>query len=255
MPSPFPGMNPYLEQADAWHDFHESFMPLAREVLSAQVDPRYIVKIDEQVYIHELSGEERRLLGRGDVFVARTPGSLPVQSATAVMEQLVPVRLLDVDMEGRSFLEIRDRHSREVITVIELLSPSNKLPGPDRGQYVSKRGHLLRSRAHFVEIDLLRGGPRMPLANVPPCDYCVLISRVEERPDAYLRPISLRERLPVISIPLRHPDPDATLDLQEILHRIYDAARYQTYIYSSEPEPPLSPEDAAWARQFVPVTA
>ena len=70
MPSPFPGMNPYLEQEDAWHDFHERFMPAAAEVLSAQVDPRYIVKIDEHVYVHEMAPDSRRFLGRADVTVA-----------------------------------------------------------------------------------------------------------------------------------------------------------------------------------------
>src|SRR5438034_9394266 len=71
MPSPFPGMNPYIERASVWHDFHESFMPLAREILSAQLLPRYFVRIDEHMYIHERSAEERRFVGRGDLLVTR----------------------------------------------------------------------------------------------------------------------------------------------------------------------------------------
>ncbi len=88
------------------------------------------------------------------------------------------------------------------MTVIELLSPTNKYAGPDREQYLVKRRELLASPVHFVEIDLLRGGPRMPMQDLPECDYCVLVSRVETRLDAGLWPIRLRE-----PIRLRQPSP------------------------------------------------
>jgi hypothetical protein len=217
-------MNPYLEQDDAWHDFHERFLPVAAELVAAQVDPRYVVKIDEHVSVHELSAEQRGFLGRADVAVT----------------------------VGQSYLEVRDRHTRKVVTVIELLSPANKLPGPDREQYLAKRLRFLHSAVHFVEIDLLRGGDRLPPADGTACAYCVLVSRMQERPEAGLWPIGLRDRLPVIPIPLSSPDPDARLDLQEVIHRVYDAAHYGTYIYAAEPNPPLSAEDAAWARGLVP---
>ena len=151
-----------------------------------------------------------------------------------------------------NFVEIRDRRRRELVTVIELLSPSNKRPGPDREQYLGKRGQLLSSSAHIVEIDLLRGGPPMPSADRPDCSYSVLVSRVEPRPLAEFWPIGLRDRLPVIPVPVRPPDPDARLDLQEILHRIYDVAGYELYIYDGHPDPPLDPDEAAWTQTFVP---
>ncbi len=220
MPSPFPGMNPYLEQDDAWHDFHERFIPLAADVLGAQVRPNYIVKIDEHVYVHELPPD--------------------------------PLLLPAIDIERVAFAEIRDRRSRELVTVLELLSPSNKRTGADREQYLATRGQLQASNAHLVEIDLLRGGQPMPAANRPACAYAVMVSRVEERPGAGLWPVQLRDRLPHIPIPVRQPDPDAELDLQALLDRIYDAARYALYIYGGTPEPPLGAEDADWARQFVP---
>jgi hypothetical protein len=188
LPSPFPGMNPYIEQDDAWHDFHERFLPLAAERIGAQVLPRYIVKIDEHIYIHENPQEPR--------------------------------------IERLCFLEIRDRRSRELITVVELLSPSNKRAGPDRDQYLAKRSQVLASSAHLVEIDLLRGGAPMPAANRPPCDYSAMVSLVEERPDAAFWPIGLRDRLPVIPIPVRAQDPSAWLDIQEILDHIYDTGGY-----------------------------
>jgi hypothetical protein len=252
MPSPLPGMNPFLEQEHIWHDFHERFCPLAAELLTRQVRPHYVVRIDEQVYIHELPAEARQLLGRGDVTVAPTRDSAAPGPAAGVLTAPVQVRLPAVDVERQSFLEIRDRASRELVTVLELLSPSNKYAGPDRDQYLARRSQLLVSRAHFVEIDLLRGGPRLPLENLPACDYYVLVSRVEERPDGGLWPVRLRERLPLIPIPLRPPHEDARIDLQEVLHRIYDAAGYEDDIYLGQPQPRLTPEDAAWAQQFVP---
>jgi hypothetical protein len=63
MPSPFPGMNPYLEQEDVWHDFHKRFIPLVATVLGGQLRPRYIVKIDKHIYVHELAAETRRSIG------------------------------------------------------------------------------------------------------------------------------------------------------------------------------------------------
>ena len=92
----------------------------------------------------------------------------------------------------------------------------------------------------------------MPLDDRPECSYSVLVSRVEERPRAGLWPLSLRDRLPVIPIPLRHPDGDARLDLQEVLDRVYDASGYEDYLYESDPAPPLTPDEAAWVRPFLP---
>ena len=252
MPSPFPGMNPYLEQEDVWHDFHESFMPRVRDLISAQVDPRYIVKIDEHIFIHEFSDEQRRFLGRADISVGRGSSDAGHQSATVVMDAPAEGYLPAVDIERLAFLEIRDRRNRQLVTLIELLSPANKRPGGDRDQYLAKRQEVLASSAHLVEIDLLRGGQRPPLEELPSCDYCVLVSRCEKRPRVGLWPLRLRDRLPVIPIPLREPDPDAQLDIQEVLHDIYDRAHYETYLYDGTPVPPLSPEDEAWARQFMP---
>ena len=141
---------------------------------------------------------------------------------------------------------------RQVVTVLELLSPTNKRPGENRNQYVAKRRSIRKSTAHFVEIDLLRGGPRMPMKDLPDCAYCVLVSRYEERPKAGTWPLQLSDPLPRIPIPLRAPDPDVCIDLQQILHGVYDAAAFQRYIYNGSPDPPLPPEDAEWAKPFVP---
>jgi hypothetical protein len=255
MPSPFPGMNPYLEQEDVWHDFHERFVPHLTEALVPQPQVRagYIVKIDEHVFIHERSAQERAFVGRADVLVAGVHPASSAQPAAAILEAPAFARVpLAVEEERLSFVEIRDRRDRQLVAVIELLSPSNKYAGPDREQYLAKRLQILRSRAHLIEIDLLRGGPRPPLEDLPECDYCVTVSRAEERPRVGVWPLRLRDPLPVVPVPLRAPDPDARLDLQELLHRVYDLAGYADYIYTGAPHPRLPPADAAWARQFLP---
>jgi len=246
-------MNPYLEQDDVWHDFHKCLLPHVAKVIGFQLATHYIVKITEYSYIHEPPAEQRTFLGRGDVFVAarQPPSSQGPATATVLTEAPAQVELPSVDIEGTSYLEIRDRRDRRLVTVIELLSPTNKYSSPDREQYLGKRGRLLASSAHLVEIDLLRGGPRMPFAApLPTCEYYVLVSRMEKRPRADFWPIRLRDRLPVIPIPLRHPDPDAQLDLQVPLHHVYDAARYGNYIYETLPKPGLSAADESWARQL-----
>jgi hypothetical protein len=130
MPSPFPGMNPYLEQDDLWQDFHQSFLPLVREILSAQVRPAYVVRVEEYLFIHELAVEERRPFGRSDVSITRNPGTS--QAGTAGTLSAAPERSRwtpAVDVERHSFVEVRNRHDRELVTIIELLSPSNKRRG------------------------------------------------------------------------------------------------------------------------------
>ena len=107
----------------------------------------------------------------------------------------------------------------------------------------------------IVEIDLLRGGPRMPLTGVPPCDYCVIVSRPKMRPDVNVWAIQLHEELPSIPIPLRGSVPDAALNLQALLHEVYDAAGYEDYLYETPPDPPLSGSTTEWAKPFLKVTA
>jgi hypothetical protein len=249
-------MYPFLEQEDAWHDFHERFIPLVATILGRQLRPRYIVKIDEHVYVHELAAESRRSVGRADVSVGqglREVAHEPERITPAgVLEAPARVRLTAVDHERLSYVEIRERRDRELVTVIELLSPANKKSGPDREQYLSKRMELLNGPVHLVEIDLLRGGDPMPAVDRPDCAYSVLVSRVERHLDAEFWPISLRERLLVIPVPVRSPDADARLDLQAVLDRIYDDAGYDDYIYEGSPRPKLDDHDVDWARQFLP---
>jgi hypothetical protein len=251
MPSPFPGMDPYLEREVVWHDFHERFIPAAAACLARQVLPRYIILIDENVYLHDLPAEERRLLGHPDLSVAKRPAATHGVAA-GVLDAPVQVLMPEQDVEREAFLGVRDRVSQELVTVVELLSPTNKLPGKNREKYLAKRSGILNSQVHLVEIDLLRGGPPLPARNRPDCDFSVLVSRAEQRPQADFWPIGLRERLPMVPVPLRLGDGDARLDLRAVLDRVYDESGYQFFLYQHEPDPPLAGDAAAWARALIP---
>ena len=253
MPSPFPGMNPYLEQDEVWHDFHQTFVTAMRQSLVQQVGSRYIVKLELHIYIRELASDERRFLGRPDVGIHAPRDIATGDASSGVMEApahcYVPT---GVDELEESFIEVRKADTRQLVTTIELLSPANKYAGPDREAHLAKRRrYLLAGNANFIEIDLLRGGPRLPLEDLPPCDYYAWVARAERRPEVGAWPIQLRDPLPTISVPLLPGDIDARLNLQELLHATYDEGGYANYIHETEPEPSLNSPDAIWATSVI----
>jgi hypothetical protein len=170
-------------------------------------------------------------------------------TAIAVLEAPAEILLAAQDVERVPYLEVRDRLSRELVTVLEMLSPTHKR-GDDRRQYLAKRSQLIESSANLVEIDLLRGGRAMPDVNRPDCTYSVLVSRAKDRPRCGFWPIGLRERLPEIPIPLRLYDSDARVDLPQILDQVYDVYGYEDFVFSETPVPPLTPQEVEWTKQI-----
>ncbi len=250
MPSPFPGMNPYFEEPSVWTDFHNTFLGYFREALHPAVAPRYFVRVEEHIYLRELDDDDddtRRRAGISDLHVADREATRPAPGGTVVLTPPARAVLPRYTRERLTFLEVRDRNDRSVVTVIEMLSPSNKVPGLDRERFLDKRRGLLTSRANYVELDFLRGGPRLPLRSRPPCDYYAMVSRPDARPGADIWPIRLRLPLPVIPIPLRPGETEPLIDLQAVLHRTYDGGGYAQHIYFLPPDPPLAPPDDAWA--------
>ena len=251
MPSPFPGMDPYLEREELFHDFHERFIPAAAALLTPQVRPRYIVKLNEHVYIHELPANERRLVGKSDDSIVRNQGQAgplgPSTVAAAPVYATLPQ--MAVDEERLAFIQIRDRDSMEIVTVVELLSPSNK--SSDRQSYLAKRRRYLENGISLVEIDMLRGWPRMPLDQMPKCDYYVAVALPEDVPRVGVWPSQLRDKLPTISVPLRAPDASVPLNLKQAFDRVYDEAGYIDYIYRNPPQPALPKKEAVWAKQLL----
>jgi hypothetical protein len=255
MQSPFPGMDPFIESQE-WEDFHTTFNTVVRELLAARVEPRYVVRVECRVYVERGIGDAPHLR-RADVAVlvgGRDPlaGQPAVSAASAV---LTAECVLPMPEEHReTYLVIRERDTMEVVTVIETLSQANKRIGGDgRREYLEKRGNVLQSRSHLVELDLLRSGVRMPsLTALPPGDYYAIVCRANRRPKADVFAWSVRQPLPAIPVPLSSGDPDAVLELQSVFTAVYGRARYDLSLnYESALEPPLNAHDAAWARELL----
>ncbi len=250
MPSPFPGMDPFIE-GQAWEDFHHHFIEGLYTALVPLVRPRYVVRVEERIYV-EHEPDERVDLIRPDVTVLESRGEAPETTAAAAVA-LAPV-LLTLPMPERrreAYLTVRRRETLQVVTIIEALSPGNKRPAGDgRREYLSKRESVLQSEAHLVEIDLLRGGERLPTVEpLPFADYYAFVCRGQRRPRAEVYAWPLRQPLPPIPVPLTGDDPDRALDLQAVFNAVYERAGYDYSLdYRHPVEPPLSDADAAWVR-------
>jgi hypothetical protein len=248
MQSPFPGMDPFLETQE-WEDFHTTFNTVLRERLAPSLEPKYLVRVERRVYLESVGGEPETMR-RADIAVVtvdRGPtgglSSTQTGSPTAVCELPMPIE------RQETYLVIRDRETMRVITVIELLSPSNKRSrGDGRHEYMMKRQEILSSPTHLVELDLLRGGLRLPvIGTLPPGDYYAIVSRANRRPKCEVYSWTLNDKLPVIPIPLQHDDPDATQPLQEVFDIVYQRARYDLSVkYTAPLDPPLTPDELKW---------
>ncbi|MEX2175238.1 MAG: DUF4058 family protein [Pirellulaceae bacterium] len=253
MPSPFPGMDPFLEMEE-WGDFHHTLMSEIKVQLVPQIIPKYVAIVERRVYLEHLDDEIDQFLP--DVNVVKVGSDDRQRSAVAVMTapatgHKVETYFAPMPFEHREpYLLIRDRESNEIVTVIELLSPANKTKNADGNrEYNEKRESLLRSSANLVEIDLLRAGLR-PATTKPlrdTTDYCAMVHRVKRRPAIDVIQWTLRQPLPKLAIPLSNGDPDANLDLQVGFGRVYDTSAYQLLLkYNRTLKPPIRPGDEAW---------
>lgn len=256
MPSPFPGMDPYLEEPSLWPDFHLSMLAAMRAELNARVPKRYAVYGDRFVWIEEPDAETRLRLGKPDLFLLERNNS---GTATATREALLlasaQVALPMVRRQGQRFLKIVDREGRKVITVIEVLSPANKEAGEERETYLAKRTHYLGFGTNVVEIDLLRSGSRLPMgvpSPPPPGDYYVLVCFADDVPQGGVWAFSVRDPLPSVPVPLGPHDPPVLLSLQTCFNRVYDESSYNWDLnYQKPPQPPLKEPNATWARELL----
>ncbi|MEG4118253.1 DUF4058 family protein [Microcoleus sp. N9_B4] len=251
MPNPFPGMNPYLESPDFWPEVHHLLIGMIQESLVPQLVPKYRVAIEKRIY--EIKGEQSLLVGIPDVSIQRNPiprnsTTSNVAVATRTTEPL-KIRLAMSEEVREGYLEVIDLATKEVVTVIEVLSPANKRPGKGREMYEEKRDKIFGSRTNFVEIDLLRGWEPLPvLDNDIAANYRILVSRSNQRPGADLYLFNLPDVIPSFPLPLRSPDVEPIVDLQALLNTVYDRAAYDiTLDYMAELVPALSESDAVWA--------
>ncbi len=254
MPSPFPGMDPFLENQE-WEDFHSRFNTATSDILSSAIRPDYFVRVERRIYLEHV-GPDPHTFRRSDVAIVARDAGLATGLRQAVSEIAAPtVCTLPMPEERQeTFLVIRQRKDMQVVTVIELLSPANKRSGGDgRIVYLKKRDEVLSSPSHLVEIDLLRGGERLPvIESLPDHDYCCIVSRWYQRPQASLYAWSVQQTLPTIAIPLKRGDDDASLPLQTVLDTVYDRAGYDLSVdYGAELKPTASAETTAWIQKRV----
>lgn len=256
MSSPFPGMNPYLEHPTLWSGIHHRLITAIANDLAPKIRPNYIAAIEERVY--EMGGETSLLVGIPDVSVQSAKKAVPrkpssVTSTAQTITQPTEVTLPLIEALSEGYLEIRSVETGEVITAIEVLSPKNKQSVVGRLQYETKRQKILRSDTNLVEIDLLRQGQSMPILETEiDSDYQILVSRNNIRPKAELYHFNLQNQIPQFILPLRNEDAEPTVDVQTLLHEIYDQGGYDLRLdYSRSPVPNFSIENAAWAEELL----
>ncbi len=250
MPSPFPGMDPYLELPALWPEFHNRLIVAISDALTPHLQPKYYVAVETRVYLDDEAPE--LLVGIPDAMVLSTTTRTTAQEIPRATPQPLPQHIqLPTSAEVKErYLEVREVGTHDVITVVEVLSPKNKRNGEGRRVYQKKRQRVLASWSHFIEIDLLRANPPMPMLNVEKIgDYRIVVSRASMRPAADLYSFELPDIIPAFGLPLKPEDPEVRVDLQAIVHGVYERGSYQLRIDYSQPVPP--PELSAATQQWV----
>jgi Protein of unknown function (DUF4058) len=242
-------MDPYLE-GWIWGSFHPNLITAISERLNPQLPKRYIASTE--LYIWRVDDSERLLLGGPHVFVSdRKP--TPVEASVATIAAPINTVLPGVVRKQR-YVKVVDPEARRVVTVIEILSPSNKTVGDNGQAYRLKREEYIASGISLVEIDLLRSGIRPPLGDPAPpiSDYYMLVHRGWEDSRMGIWPISVRDALPLVPIPLDPDVPEVMLDLRACIDHVYEFGRYAEQIeYARLPKPPLHEPDATWAGELL----
>lgn len=248
MPSPFPGMDPYVE-GHLWTTFHFAFGAEIVRQLAPRLRPRYLVLPVERFVLEETTDV---LITNASLYPdVGVVAPQPVDSSIAVPLMMeAPLQLATVIPQAvpHVSIEIRDVAQRQLVTAIEILSPTNKR-GEGRLEYLAKRRRLLLSAAHLLEFDLLRQGQRVPMQEpLPDAPYFVLLSRADHRPFLDVWPVALDQPLPTVPIPLLPGDADQPLDVQATFTATYDLLGYDLLLnYRDPPEVPLEVAASEWA--------
>ncbi len=272
MPSPFPGMDPYLESPDWFPNLQGALITFTVGSLMHRLPEPYYARSRQRVWLEATRrfvepdadlmpssrGHSLRRTDGGGAAIAEP--EVAYEQATVDEPVAVTVERIEHDPYHEPFVEVRRRYGAEdrLVAVIEVLSPANKTPeNPGRASYREKQNEVLAGPTHLIEIDVLRGGSPatavphdLAVARAGPFDYHVCVRRFE-RPDVFfVYPIRLEHRLPVVAIPLLPGEPDVRLPLQEVLDRAYDQGPYSRVIFYGEDPiiPPLEPEKLDWVK-------
>ncbi len=261
--NPFPGMNPYLEHRHIWPDFHDGLISNLRDRLVPQLPDNYRIALQRRVEIEEPFGQSLGLraivpdaLITGEPVAPQAAAAVtapPADDGEEIPEGAVRVRMpREVKV---NWLRVETVPGHELVTIIEVLSPTNKAPGRERLRYVRKREVIIGNGVNLVEIDLLRRWEPMPLeAALPTSDYRILVCRGWQRPDALLYPFSVKQALPKFPLPLLPEDEvGPEVDLGPIIDRLHHTARYnqETRYHGPPPEPAFEEKVQAWVGERV----
>ncbi|MDW8319250.1 MAG: DUF4058 family protein [Anaerolineae bacterium] len=265
MPSPFPGMDPFLE-GRLWPDVHHRLAAEIARRLTPLLRPRYVARLEVVIVQDEGYAEEIGVM-YPDVEVLRVSRTQAIHDRADVSKNyavwpgrragsaIPPAPLVLALPEALEFrqvtVEVRRADDDRLVTAIELLSPVNKRD-PGLSEYRRKRSRLHRAGVHLLEIDLIRRGARpLPVALPSPAPYLVALTRGQAR-HVELWPLQLSDPLPLVPVPLLDPDPDVPLDLSAALATIYDEAAYDLSIdYSATPPPPpFSAAEMDWIKSL-----
>jgi len=255
MPSPFPGVDPYIEDQHFWRDFHLRFLNYCCERIADELPPNYEARFDETIRFTETSEEEEEFK-IPDLSVEQTGPSARKHVRDGNGSTLAPVLLalpLVEEVRERRIV-ILHRPGRKRVTVLEVLSPTNKR-GDGFSAYLEKRVEVLthRPRLNLVELDLLLEGRRLPMRKpLAPGDFYAFVSRADQRPQSEVYSWDIRVPLPTIPIPLRRPDGDVSLRLAELYELVYSRGRYERALDYRRPlRLPLAKPDQIWAKKLV----
>jgi hypothetical protein len=257
MKSPFPGMDPYLESPEFSPDFHSRFINSWCEAIADLLPESYEASLDERVTLVETpppqaweSGNQKQVLPDIAISQRAIAAAAGKTAASAAMLEPVTIPLMIDPEESETYIKILHGPDRSLVTVIELLSPTNKID-VGYGDYHSKRTALLRQRIHLVELDLLVGGRRLQTARpLPAGDYYALVARADHYPNADVYAWSIRDPLPTIRIPLKPADQDILIDLAKVFETAYARGRYARRLrYRSVPAIPLAADDLTWCAE------
>lgn len=260
MRPPLPGMDPWLEHPALWPDVHNRFIAAIADSMTPVIRPKYYIGLETRTRL--LAPDELAVVGIPDLSVAtrHRPSPLPPLAPDRAWAEPEPgVSVLEVELPmaeeiRETYLEVREVATGTLVSLIEVLSPVNKIWGTGRQIYERKRSRILASMTGLVEIDLLRAGKPLPygFGPTPESDYRILVSRGFRRPLAQLTTFGVRNPIPIVSLPLLPEDPEPPMDLGKILHDLYDRAGYDLRLdYRKPPVPPLDEASAAWAEALM----
>jgi hypothetical protein len=254
-------MDPYIEACGLWPDFHGHLIERLYERVAEAAPDRYLVRTGERSYVVLVESEGKNSHPFVPDVSVTTPsrrkrggkaGGTAVAEAAGEVEPIT-MRAFIEEEHRESFVEIYEATPEQrLVTCIEVLSPSNKAPGtPGWDLYLRKRQSLLLGGINLVEIDLLRGGRRMPMLDPwPTSPYTLLVARAKKVQLCRAWPVHFQRPIPPLPVPLAKPDPDILVELQPMLDAVYQRSRYERSIDYTKPlDPPLGPEETAWLQE------